>query len=778
MLSAIALAFALGALVLSEDHPYAPVCLLVSGMPVYLSWLGSFLEAHGVVALDRFVTLLDGPLYVSGVLLIAAWSLWILRHERHWNTSDCGDDADDDDDAKFQCIDKFMEWVSPFVAGFAAICFAAIMQLIDPGQLIMSSTPIQPPGAAPITLAAATTTAGVEGGAPLPDVAAAEVEGGARVVVAAAAAAAAAAAVVGGAPLAPPPELASPVVTARTAQPTRQQREQQLRAKNGSRGLLPSISPTSFAGLLAFALFIMWSGASLAGAGISITRAVAAFSFSLIVATGGLFVCTYGSNRLIEHAKTSQIFDEVAVKYPWGINVLKGLFVVTSAPLLGVMLFVSCVNQLVRRCGFSFTKPLGEDRAYWVTDAVHKLLAKMSAWAWTTVLLYAIYWGMAYISIQVVISRFTTLLLSWLISTCAEMDIFIVTGIIWAVGLFLFLLPPVPGVPIYLTGGILLVASGKKTFDGVPMAVVYTGCISIMIKLVACTVQQKVIGERMKGSARIRQLVAINSDQIRTMKVILKDPGLTVAKVAILVGGPDWPTSVLCGILGLPLAPILIGTLPVWALIWPTVLAGTFLYLADQYAWARILAAIFSIFAFSIQSGSLLVAGYYLKQKVEHEGDRLAIEAPIDEEVAELDRNDQRKKDVHTEVTRWEQLPRTARVTLIVSTATMTLSCYIIGFSTNCFKDHGLRDTIKDNLNGDPINLVKPLGRTALGICVVACVFERIFSKWASARTNAEYRRRFPEAGQEDSVAKLDDATGDATTPNPAHDEAAARAVV
>ena len=27
------------------------------------------------------------------------------------------------------------------------------------------------------------------------------------------------------------------------------------------------------------------------------------------------------------------------------------------------MLFASCVNQLVRRCGLSFTKPLGEDRA-------------------------------------------------------------------------------------------------------------------------------------------------------------------------------------------------------------------------------------------------------------------------------------------------------------------------------------------------------------------------------------------------------------------------------
>ena len=74
-----------------------------------------------VVALERFVTLLDGPLYFSGVLLIAFWAYWIVRHERHWNTSDCGDDADDEGHThELDCIDKFMEWVSPFVAGFAA----------------------------------------------------------------------------------------------------------------------------------------------------------------------------------------------------------------------------------------------------------------------------------------------------------------------------------------------------------------------------------------------------------------------------------------------------------------------------------------------------------------------------------------------------------------------------------------------------------------------------------------------------------------------------------
>ena len=179
--------------------------------------------------------------------------------------------------------------------------------------------------------------------------------------------------------------------------------------------------------------------------------------------------------RIAMMAFIGMIVEELGVTFPGSINldgsgqladILKGCFVVTSSPMFGIMLLISCINQLARRCGFSFTKPLGEDRAYWVTDAVHKLLARMGAWAWTTVLLYAIYWGMAYISVQVLVSRFTILFLSWLISTCEGMHIFIVTGIIWAVGLFLFLLPPVPGVPIYLTGGILLVASGKEYLGG------------------------------------------------------------------------------------------------------------------------------------------------------------------------------------------------------------------------------------------------------------------------------------------------------------------------
>ena len=55
-------------------------------------------------------------------------------------------------------------------------------------------------------------------------------------------------------------------------------------------------------------------------------------------------------------------------------------------------------------------------------------------------------------------------------------------------------------------------------------------------------------------------MVGINSRQMRAIRYCLMQPGLNPAKIAILCGGPDWPTSVLCGILGVPLRESMIGT--------------------------------------------------------------------------------------------------------------------------------------------------------------------------------------------------------------------------
>ena len=76
----------------------------------------------------------------------------------------------------------------------------------------------------------------------------------------------------------------------------------------------------------------------------------------------------------------------------------------------------------------------------------------------------------------------------------------------------------------------------------------------------------------------VRRAVDINSTFMRVLRIHLSQRRvMTAAKVAILVGGPDWPTSVTVGILRLPLIPILIGTLPVSLLVVPLSLCGSFM---------------------------------------------------------------------------------------------------------------------------------------------------------------------------------------------------------
>ncbi len=126
------------------------------------------------------------------------------------------------------------------------------------------------------------------------------------------------------------------------------------------------------------------------------------------------------------------------------------------------------------------------------------------------------------------------------------MNIFAVTGIVIFVGMILFMLPPIPGLPIYLTGGIVLVSVGREAL-GLWLSIAYACMVSLLLKLLACSVQQKIIGGNLGNNVAVKQLVSINSEGIRAMRVMLSDRGITMRKVAVLVGGPDWPVSVLCG---------------------------------------------------------------------------------------------------------------------------------------------------------------------------------------------------------------------------------------
>ena len=300
---------------------------------------------------------------------------------------------------------------------------------------------------------------------------------------------------------------------------------------------------------------------------------------------------------------------------------LKGLLLVTTLPFMLLLLLVSAANQAVRRCAHIPSPPPhggdapgstvvrsrctslrwdmlaghahltrtprrrrrlccphirsaimpctlaveqddGVDAMWWLTPkarAVSRWILKRPS----PTLCWTMWMGVLYFCLDVGVGKITVIALSWLNERCATLSPGMVTVIVCAFGIFLFLLPPIPGVPVYLFSGVVLVASLDDSMGFWP-AVFVTSILCLCIKLTACTIQQKVFGENLSDRVAVRRLVGMNSMTLRAIRYNLSQKGLTPAKVAILCGGPDWPTSVLCGILRLPLYECLLGTLPVY----------------------------------------------------------------------------------------------------------------------------------------------------------------------------------------------------------------------
>jgi hypothetical protein len=175
----------------------------------------------------------------------------------------------------------------------------------------------------------------------------------------------------------------------------------------------------------------------------------------------------------------------------------------------------------------------------WFTIEARRFIREFQSWNRTKVFTNAIYWGLAFMVLSVIVSQFTLVFLSWLIEKTSVMPLGTVTGILIAIGMTMFLLPPVPGVPIYLTLGIVIVPVGRATF-GVIGSLLYALGVSLCLKLLACTLQQKMIGGLLQHKVGVRQFCGVNSSLMRSMKLVLQRPGLGIDKVSILVGGPDW----------------------------------------------------------------------------------------------------------------------------------------------------------------------------------------------------------------------------------------------
>merc|ERR1719387_154719 len=86
--------------------------------------------------------------------------------------------------------------------------------------------------------------------------------------------------------------------------------------------------------------------------------------------------------------------------------------------------------------------------------------------------------------------------------------------IFYLVGITMFLLPPVPGVPVYMAAGTMV--AGKCTpHMGFVGAIFFCSLLSLVLKLNACAIQQKVIGGLMGRTPYIQQLVGVHTISIK-----------------------------------------------------------------------------------------------------------------------------------------------------------------------------------------------------------------------------------------------------------------------
>ncbi|GMI06455.1 hypothetical protein TrLO_g11797 [Triparma laevis f. longispina] len=498
-------------------------------------------------------------------------------------------------------------------------------------------------------------------------------------------------------------------------------------------------SPQAFMKLFLCICFLFWVASSLAASNAGITNALMAF---ILVACcmGALVACGVHGVKSFQKDVENDFINKFKEKYGGYSMLFKGMFILTCGPAVLGYWLISIVNQFIRKLGLPLTKQLegGEDgdKKFLLTLVAHKQKETIINWEWTPVISNGIGIGIFVQVMGILVTKITYLLLAMLRQKIEDegWGPGFVSTLMIIIGLSLFLLPPVPGVPIYFMCGLMLVEVCEPHMGGTVGATFYAVFLGLFLKLLACACQQKIIGENLGSSVAVRQMVGINSSLMRTMRVILSKPGLSMAKCSILIGGPDWPTSVLCGILKLDLIPILIGTLPILILITPTVLSGLFVYLGQTHDWAETLSTVCLSATGMAQSGSMLVAAFYLEKTIAECGDEIdAVE--IDLAVEEADKKAKFfATDYHT-VTAWPVLPKWVRIFLLVALINMIFSCYLtMIFSTSCFETFEMTSKVADLPGGNAMNLFKGLGWVAIGLFALSTIQFYIFKSWAGKR--------------------------------------------
>eukprot|EP00931_Biecheleriopsis_adriatica_P078863 TRINITY_DN52280_c0_g1_i1.p1 TRINITY_DN52280_c0_g1~~TRINITY_DN52280_c0_g1_i1.p1 ORF type:complete len:903 (+),score=133.66 TRINITY_DN52280_c0_g1_i1:139-2847(+) len=392
---------------------------------------------------------------------------------------------------------------------------------------------------------------------------------------------------------------------------------------------------------------------------------------------------------------------------------LKAIFIFCFGPLLPLLLVLSVVNQLVRSCRGTRRADADKEQAEMMqhgkkltmgktseivvsvpqrstlTQRIESYLQKMMEWNWISILMKLYILGVCML-LYTICPVFLNVFLAWLRQQLKSLHFAVIVVCVVLAGLTCFLLPPVPGVPVYIFTGLIVADTCPAGFEAGCVIAILT---SFVMKLLACAMQQKGIGEVLGTSIRIRSQVGIHKPFIRAIESVLRKPGLTIGKVSILCGGPDWPTSVLAGVLRLPLLEMEIGTLPIIFFAGPCALVGAFyLKASESEVWQRIGTLMLSITV--LIAGTLqLMAAYAVQNELDRNNWQLT--KPLEQNI-DLDWLDYRATEISkSKVIRWPDLPMALQVIVLLGAiGEVGIGQLFYWLSSICFGKFAVTDDI------------------------------------------------------------------------------------
>jgi len=422
-------------------------------------------------------------------------------------------------------------------------------------------------------------------------------------------------------------------------------------------------------------------------------------------------------------------------------NPVKGCVALALLPVLPIMLLLDIIHQALRKSLWRREAIIEEPNP----ERTTKEWQHLKRWERAPVLQWSMCLGIAVASFRIT-AAFIPPFMVWLGDQLGASSWPVVLSVCFFVAIVLFLFPPVSGQMIYLPISLILIEKyGYDSAGRLTVAIMIATVFCTAMKLVASAAQQKLIGAPFAKSVTVKKAFGLHGPTFRIARSILSVRGFSWKKVLVLIGMPDWPISVLCGVLDLAIIPVMIGTSPEMIKILPNCMSMGFLLKSRE---ATDMQNTFNTLYFTAFVVALLIPGsltlgvaVLVKREIDAHKDVFDdpnsswFRDPQEAEILLAIEKDEKEAERLQRLTSWNVQPTWVHMVMLAGAVCASLSLYMQGgkpFAPFQFQD---KEGLGQLPDGKVVNLIKPAGWAIVGLAGVTTLFLAIFKLWSAVRS-------------------------------------------